>query len=385
MRLLHSADWQIGARFRQFGDRAARLREARVGTLRRVLQMAQEREVDALLMAGDLFEDHQIEPAAVAEVFELFAEHEAVPIFILPGNHDPIGGPSAIWARRPFVTPPPHVRVFAQAEAVPLAGGWLVANPLTQKKSSIDPTHRLTELARTLPANALKIGMTHGSPAIGSKHQPDDFPIALDAATRAGLDFLALGHWHSAMTLDGGRMLMPGTPEPTDFAEHAAGCVHEIEMERTGELPKITAVRCAGFEWRHVEIDLGVPNRLISDLEQWPPASTVLRLTLRGLLAPHLVAQWLANLQPALAALAACDVRDETAPDFTPAELEELQREHPLLTQVLQDLNGLTGLNRGELEAMEKRVGCAAGELDGDLREAARRLLMRELREVAAC
>src|SRR4051812_42543560 len=87
MRLLHSADWQIGARFRQFGAQAARLREARVRTLQRVLELAAERRADALLIAGDLFEDHQIEPAAVAEVFELFVTHPAVPIFILPGNH----------------------------------------------------------------------------------------------------------------------------------------------------------------------------------------------------------------------------------------------------------------------------------------------------------
>src|SRR4051812_25762328 len=146
MRLLHSADWQIGARFRQFGAQAARLREARVRTLRRVLELAAERQADALLIAGDLFEDHQIEPAAVAEVFELLATHRAVPIYILPGNHDPIGSPGAIWARRPFVSPPAHAKIFGSAEAVPLAGGFLIANPLTQKQSAIDPSLRLAEL-----------------------------------------------------------------------------------------------------------------------------------------------------------------------------------------------------------------------------------------------
>jgi hypothetical protein len=51
----------------------------------------------------------------------------------------------------------------------------------------------------------------------------------------------------------------------------------------------------------------------------------------------------------------------------------------------LHDLDGLTTLNRTESEAIEKRLACAAGELNAELREAARRLLMQELREVLAC
>lgn len=389
MRLLHSADWQIGARFRQFGAQAARLREARVRTLRRVLELAADRQVDALLIAGDLFEDHQIEPAAVAEVFELFATHGAVPIFILPGNHDPIGSPSAVWARRPFVSPPSHVKIFATAEAVPLAGGFLVANPLTQKQSSIDPSLRLVELARALPPDAIKIGMTHGSPAIGGMHQPDDFPIAIDAATRAGLDFLALGHWHSALPLDGGRILMGGTPEQTDFAERGSGSVHEIEIECAGALPRITPLPCGEMQWRHLEGELALGDDLFAQLLACDAARSVVRVTLRGLAEPQAVAAWTARFRELAGSFAASDFRDETTPDFTAGELAELQLEHPLLTQVLDDLTALAlndpAFSRGEVEALEKRVGCAAGELAPPLLEAARRVLMRELREATAC
>jgi DNA repair exonuclease SbcCD nuclease subunit len=389
MRFLHSADWQIGARFRQFGAQAARLREARVRTLRRVLEIAAERGVDALLIAGDLFEDHQIEPAAVAEVFELFASHGAVPIFILPGTHDPIGSPGAIWARRPFVSPPSHVKIFATAAAVPLAGGFLIASPLTQKQSAVDPSLRLVELARGLPADAVKVGLTHGSPAIGGMHQPDDFPIAIDAATRAGLDFLALGHWHSALPLDGGRMLMAGTPEQTDFAERGSGSVHEIELERAGAAPKITALPCGELQWRHLEAELATGEELFAQLLACDAARTVLRVTLRGLAEPQAAAAWGARCRELSAGFAVSDFRDETTPDFTAGELAELQREHPLLTQVLDDLTALAGNDpafaRAEVEAMEKRVGGAPGELAAPLVEAARRVLMRELRGATAC
>ncbi len=385
MRLLHSADWQIGARFRQFGAQAARLREARVRTLQRVLEMAAERAVDALLIAGDLFEDHQIEAAAAAEIFELLASHESVPIFILPGNHDPIGSPSAIWARRPFTSPPAHVKIFATAEAIPLAGGFLVASPLTQKQSSVDPSLRLDELARELPADAIKVGMTHGSPAIGSKHSPDDFPIAINAATRAGLDFLALGHWHGTLTFDSGRMLMAGTPEQTDFAERGSGQVHEIEIEHSGAAPKIITLPCGELQWRYFEGELAAGEDIFAQLAACEATRTVVRVTLRGLAEPRAASAWGARFREFTTAFAVSEFRDETTPDFTAGELAELQRAHPLLTQVLDDLNALAGLPRADVEALEKRVGCGPGELNAPLIEAARRVLMRELREATAC
>ena len=57
MKLLHTADWQLGARFKQFGDRAGELREARFTALRRALEIARDRKVNTFVIAGDLFED----------------------------------------------------------------------------------------------------------------------------------------------------------------------------------------------------------------------------------------------------------------------------------------------------------------------------------------
>lgn len=413
MRLLLSADWQIGMRFRQFGAKAAWLREVRVRTLGRVLEMAAERQVDALVIAGDLFEDHQLDAAEVARVFALLEEHSATRVFIVPGNHDPVGSPGAIWARRPFVHPPPHVMIFATPAAVELAGGWLLANPLTQKGSALDPTNALAELARSLPQEAVKLGVTHGSPAIGSRHNPHDFPIALDAATRAGLDFLGLGHWHSSLSLDGGRMLMTGTPEPTSFDEGSSGFVHEIEVRAGGATPAVTALPSAELSWRELACGWGGAEetraRLASALAPNDPAAsrTVLRVCLQGLVAPGDCAALTEWLAPRLAAYAIADVRDETAPEFSREELAGVEREHPLLGQVLEDLAFLAGgastpaasgappaklpattvpaFSRAEVEALEKRIGTAPGELSPALLASARRLLLEALREVESC
>ena len=83
MKFLHTADWQLGCAFSRFGEKAARLREERVRTLRRTLELAQSERVDAFLVAGDLFEDNQVAPALLKEVFGLFAEFFAGQIVLL--------------------------------------------------------------------------------------------------------------------------------------------------------------------------------------------------------------------------------------------------------------------------------------------------------------
>lgn len=118
-----------------------------------------------------------------------------MPIYILPGNHDPYTGPNSVWQRKAFLNAPANIHVLREAGVIDLGGSVrLLAAPLRQKLSSHGPSLKLVELAATLPADVIKIGITHGALAIESKHQPNDFPIALNADTRAGFDYLAVGH-----------------------------------------------------------------------------------------------------------------------------------------------------------------------------------------------
>ena len=196
MKILHSADWQLGCAFSGFGPRAPVLRAQRLATLRRALEAASREAVDAFLIAGDLFEDNQVAQSLLTETANLFASTPDLRIFILPGNHDPASGPGCIWSRAPFAAPPSNVTVILEPGVFPLGSGFLIGNPLKQKLSTQDPSVRLAEIAASLPADSIKVGITHGALAIEGKHQPNDHPIHLQAATRAGLDYLALGHWH---------------------------------------------------------------------------------------------------------------------------------------------------------------------------------------------
>ncbi len=225
---------------------------------------------------------------------------------------------------------------------------------LLQKQSSTDPSLRLAELAAGLPADVIRVGLTHGALAIESKHQPNDFPIALHAATRAGLDYLAIGHWHNWLAgTDGGRIVMPGTPEPDRFGNDDSGHVALVEIDAPGRTPRVQQVPVATLAWRTLAFDFLHPEAarasLAAALAELAPAAgrTVVRVTLTGTASPAALTGLRAWLEPALAPFLVSQVRDDTRVALSAAELADLQARHPILAQVLADIDRLEAFAGG--------------------------------------
>jgi DNA repair exonuclease SbcCD nuclease subunit len=344
MRFIHSADWQLGERFVQFGAKAVLLREARQKTLATALRRAGEMEVDAFLIAGDFFGDGQVDDAVIRGALDAFAAVPELCVFILPGNHDPYSGPGCVWERRLFQQKPANVTVLSRPMVCELSSGFLIASPLQQKVSTIDPSVKLAELARDLPIDRIRVGITHGALAIPGKHQPNDFPIALDAASRAGLDYLAVGHWHNGQVYDNRRLVVSGTPEPDDFDQTFSGYVVLAEIAQRGVTPKLTNIPVASLQWRVLEYDLvefeTARQSALAGIEELKAqaASTVLRVALRGSVSPGLLEGFRRELESALQSFAAWLLDDDTRAAFTAAEMAELQGKHPFLGQTIADL-----------------------------------------------
>lgn len=349
IRLIHSADWQLGARFSQYGPKATQLRLARLSTLKKTLVLAASHQADAFLIAGDLFEDNQVDDALVRTVLDLFRAQPSLPIYILPGNHDPHTGPDSVWQRKSFLQAPTNVHVLREPGIADLGGNVrLLAAPLRQKLSSHDPSLKLAELAATLPADVIKIGITHGALAIESKHQPNDFPISLNAASRAGLDYLAIGHWHNWLAdTDGGKIVMPGTPEPDRFINDDSGHVALVEIDSSGQPARVQKLPVATLSWRSFIFDFLSPEAsrasLAAALADLGPYAdrTVLRVTLSGTVSPAALHETRTWLDAALSPFLVGQVADETRVALTAAELADLRVRHPILAQVLADIDRL--------------------------------------------
>ncbi len=85
MRLLHTGDWHVGRAIRG-RSRAAEFDAA----LQEVVGIAEQEGVDAVLMAGDLYDHRSPAPEADALVFEALVRlYEAhIPVVAISGNHD---------------------------------------------------------------------------------------------------------------------------------------------------------------------------------------------------------------------------------------------------------------------------------------------------------
>jgi DNA repair exonuclease SbcCD nuclease subunit len=233
VRLLVTADWQIGLQAAHVASAAAAVREARLKAARNVVEVANRLEVDALVLAGDTFEDNQVSAALAQKVLEILRSSRA-PVYVLPGNHDPWGPDSVL--KKAWTSLPPHVRVLSTLDPVPIAEGaaTLYPCPVSSKTSRRDPTEAIPPRR---PEDGIRIGVAHGSLRIEGKYSEDGFPISLDAATRRELDLLVVGHWHSLFffpSRDSFTVLYPGTHEPTNFGEHDAGhaCLVRIDRPR---------------------------------------------------------------------------------------------------------------------------------------------------------
>ena len=86
--LLHTADWQLGKPFGSIeGDAAAMRREERFEAVKRIAKLARDREVDAILVAGDVFDSATTPNQVLRRALEAMSAYDGLWV-LLPGNHD---------------------------------------------------------------------------------------------------------------------------------------------------------------------------------------------------------------------------------------------------------------------------------------------------------
>lgn len=228
LKLVHTADWHLGRRFPSFAAEDQRkLSRARLEVIDRILGLAEQHAADAVLCAGDLFD----EPDPGREWWEPLLEKLRLhprtgPVFLLPGNHDPLTDASVYHANHPFRRGLPewvHVVDRDDYECALSPEATLYAAPCRSQAGSKD-------LALSLPSRAagderIRIGLVHGS-TFDMKDRQTNFPIAQDAAVQRGLDYLAIGDTHSFRQVPPNAAVptvYPSAPEPTTFGEADAG------------------------------------------------------------------------------------------------------------------------------------------------------------------
>lgn len=366
---LHTADWQIGRQYGQFEtDDAAMLAEARFDVVARIAALAAERGVDAVLVAGDVFDTQGVSDRTIRRLFAAMAAY-AGPWVMIAGNHDAALADS-VWSRAMQLgCIPGNVHVPLRTGVVDLAAINLavLAAPLTQRHTYDDVTQAFDALESE--PGRVRVGLAHGSVA---GRLPDTIdatnPIAPDRAARARLDYLALGDWHGCLSIDE-RTWYAGTPEQDRFRGNEPGYVLDVRIDAPGAAPAVERLATGKYRWSAWSETLSLPTDAQALAERMAAlrADDVLRLDVQG----HVNMETWEALQRAVDQ-AAAQVR-ALLPDLSGLRLEPDEADLAELRA-----SGYVGEVAAQLQALQADAGqsAVAGE--------ALRLLLRFQREGAA-
>lgn len=238
MRFLHTADWQLGMT-RHFldADAQARFTDARLDAISRLGAVAAEREAEFVVVCGDVFEDNRLAPAVVARSLDRIAAIDC-PVYLLPGNHDPLDAAS-IYTSEVFRRHRPANVIVLESPGVHEVrpGVELLAAPWFSKHPAGDPLTEAVAAAAAPAAGVIRIAVGHGGTLpVGARDQRLIDVDALSARIAAGeLRYVALGDRHSVTEVAPG-IWYSGAPEVTNFdhKETASGSVLVVDVPDAG-------------------------------------------------------------------------------------------------------------------------------------------------------
>lgn len=254
IKLLHLADLHLGRPFRMLGQRGSEQRRALQAAFERAVELAITERVHLVLIAGDLFDSPKPSDSTVQFVTtQLRALEDAgIRVAIAAGNHD--------MGRDEYVAAIAQLR-----DAAPTATFFG-----SSVESKVFPDLDLTLIGRSARSEGIgsplagwprgrttrfAIGLAHGS-VFRSGVVENPHAIHPHEIRDLGLDYLALGDWHSAAEVlpPPTAAWYPGSPEWLAFDQDRPGHVLLIEITEPGGA-RITERRVGRRRYERREIN----------------------------------------------------------------------------------------------------------------------------------
>lgn len=258
-RFVHTADLHLDSPITSLAlrnEELARLvRGATRRTLERIVDLSISEQVDALLIAGDLYDGSQTSMATALFLVGQMRRLEAagVRVFIIRGNHD---SQSQITRELTF---PANVHVFDGRGRTVRAGALANGREVHVHGVSFGQPHAPSSLLPSFKApvpDAINIGMLHTSLAGSGRH--DNYaPVSVGDLAAHGFDYWALGHIHQrAVHCENPMIVMPGIPQGRDINEADAKSVTLVTVSDDGKFAvEDRFLAIAAFE--RLAVDLG--------------------------------------------------------------------------------------------------------------------------------
>ena len=276
IKLIHAADLHLDSPFEALSaSKAAVRREEQRVLLSSLSELAHRESADLMLLGGDLFDSANTYYETGEELVRSLG-NVPCPVIISPGNHDWYSA-RAPWAKLKL---PENVILFRDNSmhfiSIPSADARVYGAAFTERYSA----SLLRGFHAERKAGTYNLMCMHGE--VGNPTSPYN-PITEEDIAASGMDYIALGHVHTASGLlkSGNTWYSwPGCPEGRGFDETGEKTVNLVELK--GESCTLRTVSIAQRRYEELEIDVTGTEPLLAIHTSLPDDTVcdVYRLTL---------------------------------------------------------------------------------------------------------
>jgi DNA repair protein SbcD/Mre11 len=157
------------------------------------------------------------------------------------------------------------------------------------KRAAHSPLRDVRVDAATEPRATWHVGIVHGAVAIPDRTDRDEVVVTKEEIAATGLDYLALGHWHSTQQgkAGGTTYAYSGAPEPVAVDQDGAGKVLVVTLDEVAGRKQVTVAETQVGRTRFERIDVdaarlnGQPD-LLAKLSAKADPDLVLEVRLTG-------------------------------------------------------------------------------------------------------
>jgi DNA repair exonuclease SbcCD nuclease subunit len=240
IRFLHTADLHLGwSPSYLSGEKQDILRRERDSVIESICSIMSDprKEIDGMIIAGDLFEKYDPDDSTVSQVIGLLSKITSAGklLITVPGNHDEITYNESVYRKNSgkwpgiLVTCPNAMKVYETEIRENKVSFYSLA--YTGGRTETGENMKYPEAS----TGGYHIGIFHGS--LDWEGLPDrSLPLRSSDIFDAGYDYTALGHIHMYSEKNRGKqkIVYPGAPEFKSFNDPGCGHVTIVNISDTG-------------------------------------------------------------------------------------------------------------------------------------------------------
>ena len=223
LRLIHTSDTHLG-------DPSGHPRAEEV--LASVVDAVERLDADALLLAGDVFDNERVSDEVVGRFVAQMTRLD-VPAIVLPGNHD-LAHKTSVYLRAPFDDSPTNLRVIREPDGEKLIFPELDLELWGRAMLSHTPQFRPLDGMPEPTEGCWLVAMAHGHFHFEDDRDQRSSPIYPEDVAASGCHYLALGHWdrHVDVSRANTTAVYSGCPYgPIGAPDQGAVCVVDLDPD----------------------------------------------------------------------------------------------------------------------------------------------------------